>query len=163
LAHTKPVTTQVYIGLGSNMKEPLAQLKQAVAALRETPGISNITCSSVYQTEPMGPSDQPDYINAVVLCNTTLSAIELLDRTQLIENRAGRIKDRRWGPRSLDLDLLLYGQEMITSLRLCVPHTGIADRSFVLYPLAELTPSIVVQNLASRVYNQQYEKAIYCS
>lgn len=142
MALVDTLTTQVFIGLGSNMKEPLNQLKNAVAAIRSTPGLTKISFSSVYQTEPMGPADQPDYLNAVVQCETTLSANRLLDRMQLIENRAGRIKDRRWGPRSLDLDLLLYGQQIINTLRLTVPHTGIAERSFVLYPLAELAPSL---------------------
>ncbi len=134
--------TQVFIGLGSNMKEPLIQLKSAATALRDTHGLSNIVFSSVYQTEPMGPADQPDYFNAVAQCETTLSADHLLDQTQLIENRAGRIRDRRWGPRSLDLDLLLYGQQIINTFRLTVPHAGIAERSFVLYPLADLAPSL---------------------
>jgi len=141
---TKPQATLVYIGLGSNMQQPLAQLKDAVMALRNTPGLANIHCSPVYQTQPMGPTDQPDYINAVVQCHTTLSANQLLDRTQLIENRAGRIRDRRWGPRSLDLDLLLFGQETINTLRLMVPHPGIANRSFVLYPLADLAPTLSI-------------------
>ncbi len=144
MSSTDSITTQVFIGLGSNMKEPLAQLKGAVAALRSSPGIGNVVCSSVYQTTPMGPSDQPDYINAAVQFDTTLSPIQLLDRTQLIENRAGRIRDRRWGPRSLDLDLLLYGQQIINSLRLTVPHSGIAERSFVLYPLADLAPCLSI-------------------
>ncbi|MEE9336249.1 MAG: 2-amino-4-hydroxy-6-hydroxymethyldihydropteridine diphosphokinase [Granulosicoccaceae bacterium] len=142
MALTDTPSTQVFIGLGSNMNEPLVQLKGALAALRSTPGLTNISCSSVYQTTPMGPADQLDYINAVVQCDTTLSASRLLDRMQLIENRAGRVKDRQWGPRSLDLDLLLYGQQVINTLRLTVPHAGIAERSFVLYPLADLAPSL---------------------
>lgn len=138
------LTTQVFIGLGSNMKEPLNQLKNAAAALRGIAGLDNISFSPVYQTQPMGPADQPDYLNAVAQCETLLSASRLLDQMQLIENRAGRIRDRRWGPRSLDLDLLLYGQQIINTLRLTVPHTGIAERSFVLYPLADLAPSLEI-------------------
>ncbi len=133
-----------FIGLGSNLKDPLLQLRAAVQSLDKLTGVGTLDLSSVYQTEPMGPADQPDYLNAVARLSTQLSATRLLDHLQLIENRAGRIRDRRWGPRSLDLDLLLYGQETINSLRLTVPHRGIAERSFVLYPLAELEPGLLI-------------------
>ena len=135
-------TVQVFIGLGSNMRGPLDQLKIAVNALRDTPDIANVVCSAVYQTEPMGPADQPDYINAAMQCDTSMTALRLLDTLQLIENRAGRIRDRRWGPRSLDLDLLLFGQQQINTLRLTVPHPGIAERAFVLHPLRDLAPDL---------------------
>jgi 2-amino-4-hydroxy-6-hydroxymethyldihydropteridine diphosphokinase len=91
----------------------------------------------------MGPQNQPDYINAVVAIQTELTPIELLDCTQKIEREQGRVrKDERWGPRTLDLDIVLYGNEVIDSERLIVPHYGMKEREFVLYPLAEIAPSL---------------------
>jgi 2-amino-4-hydroxy-6-hydroxymethyldihydropteridine diphosphokinase len=91
----------------------------------------------------MGPQNQPDYINAVVAIKTELTPIELLDCTQKIELEQGRVrKDERWGPRTLDLDIVLYGNEVIDSERLTVPHYGMKEREFVLYPLAEIAPSL---------------------
>lgn len=91
----------------------------------------------------MGPQNQPDYINAVVSINTSLTPIELLNCTQAIEQEQGRVrKDERWGPRTLDLDIVLYGNEVINSERLIVPHYGMKEREFVLYPLAEIAPSL---------------------
>ena len=92
----------------------------------------------------MGPRDQPDYVNAVVLLRTALAADELLDALQAIERQHARVRDRHWGPRTLDLDLLLYGQAGIDGARLTVPHPGIAERNFVLYPLAEVDPALVI-------------------
>ncbi len=142
-------SVRVYIGLGSNMREPLEQLKSAVNALRNIPGITDVICSALYQTEPLGPADQPDYINAAVQFDTVMTPSNLLDTLQLLENRAGRIRDRRWGPRSLDLDILLYGQETINTLRLTVPHPGIASRAFVLHPLADLDPTLHIPGKGS--------------
>ncbi len=91
----------------------------------------------------MGPQNQPDYINAVVAIKTNLTPLELLDCTQAIEQEQGRVrKDERWGPRTLDLDIVLYGNEVINSERLIVPHYGMREREFVLYPLAEIAPSL---------------------
>ena len=94
----------------------------------------------------MGPQDQPDYINAVVKIQTRLTPIQLLDCTQAIELEQGRVrKDERWGPRTLDLDIILYGNEVIDSERLTIPHYGMKEREFVLYPLAEIAPSITLR------------------
>lgn len=139
----------VYIGLGSNLGEPITQVKSAIAALSDLECVSLIRSSSLYASPPMGPQDQPDYINAVVELTTTLSAHELLDQLQAVEQQQGRIRNRHWGERTLDLDLLVYGQDIVDDERLQVPHPGIALRSFVLYPLAEIAPEFLIPNLDS--------------
>lgn len=137
-----------YIGLGSNLDNPELQLKIALAALNEIPGVSLVQSSSFYRSKPLGPSDQPDFINAVVLLASDLTAMELLGRLQLIENRQGRDRDgQRWGPRTLDLDILLYGNEIINEAELTVPHPEIRHRNFVLMPLLELDPDIEIPGL----------------
>lgn len=141
------MTTQVYIGLGCNLGEREQTLVSACDALRACPENSALKCSSLYETDPMGPSDQPDFLNAVVGFTTSLTALELLDITQSIENQHGRVRDgERWGPRTLDLDVLLFGDQIINTPRLTVPHPGIAERSFVLVPLLELDPELVIPN-----------------
>lgn len=131
----------VFIGLGSNLDEPLSQLKRAIAFLQQAKEVELLNISSFYISSPMGPQDQPDYINAVVELNTDLSAENLLDFLQAIENQQGRVRSERWGARTLDLDILLYGCEAINTERLVVPHYGISERNFVLYPLADLVDS----------------------
>jgi len=128
-----------YIGLGSNLNTPLQQLILAVDALDKLPHCHHTLVSSFYCSKPMGPQDQPDYVNAVVKTETTLSPLALLDQLQAIENNQGRERiGEQWGPRTLDLDLLLYGEMRLADSRLTVPHYGLAKRNFVLYPLAEL-------------------------
>ncbi len=130
-----------YIGLGSNLADPLTQLQSARRAIARVPGVRETAFSSLYRSAPMGPSDQPDYFNAVMAINTTLTALDLLKVLQAIESSHGRVRTgERWGPRTLDLDLLLYGQEQIAVETLTVPHPGLTDREFVLYPLAEIAP-----------------------
>jgi len=129
---------KVFIGLGSNLNEPLAQLKKALAALKKMHDSHFIKVSHFYRSLPMGPQDQPDYINAVAELKTKLSAEQLLDALQTIENEQGRVRQQRWGARTLDLDILLYGNEVINTERLTVPHYGMKERNFVLYPLSEL-------------------------
>jgi 2-amino-4-hydroxy-6-hydroxymethyldihydropteridine diphosphokinase len=134
---------QVYIGLGSNLALPEKQIQAACKSLASIPKTALIKCSSLYQSQPMGPQDQPDYVNAVALIETDLSAASLLQHTQLIETQQGRIrKANKWGPRTLDLDMLLYGSQQINSEHLTVPHAGIKHREFVLYPLYEITPDL---------------------
>ena len=141
-AHT---FVRAYIGLGSNLGDPLAQLRSAVKALAQLPGSRLTAVSRFYRSSPMGPSDQPDYLNAVAMLDTRLGAEQLLDALQAIEQAQGRVRGpERWGPRTLDLDLLLYGAECIDSERLQVPHPGIAERGFVLYPLADIAPELVL-------------------
>lgn len=132
-----------YIAVGSNLADPVAQAKRAIEALTQLPNSVFLHASSLYSSTPMGPQDQPDYINAVVAIQTTLTPLELLDCTQAIENEQGRVrKDERWGPRTLDLDILLYGDNSIQSERLTIPHYGMKEREFVLYPLAEIAPNL---------------------
>ncbi len=133
------------IGLGSNLGEPERQLRRAVAALGALPDSRLLAVSSLYRNPPMGPADQPDYLNAVALLETALEPEPLLDALQAIEGAQGRVRDgTRWGPRTLDLDLLLYGDRRIDGRRLRVPHPGLAERAFVLRPLAEIAPGLVL-------------------
>ncbi|WP_114784943.1 2-amino-4-hydroxy-6-hydroxymethyldihydropteridine diphosphokinase [Vibrio tetraodonis] len=137
--------TTVYIAIGSNLSDPIARANNAIDALKELPESEFISSSLLYTSTPMGPQDQPDYINAVVKIQTRLTPIQLLDCTQVIELEQGRVrKDERWGPRTLDLDIILYGNEVIDSERLTIPHYGMKEREFVLYPLAEIAPNITL-------------------
>ncbi|WP_086981550.1 2-amino-4-hydroxy-6-hydroxymethyldihydropteridine diphosphokinase [Vibrio aphrogenes] len=132
-----------YIAIGSNLSDPVAQAQKAIEALRQHPHIKLVNCSSLYSSTPMGPQDQPDYINAVAEIQTHLTPLELLDSTQAIELEQGRVrKAERWGPRSLDLDILLYGDQVINHERLTVPHYGMKVREFVIYPLYEIAPHL---------------------
>ncbi|TKF20670.1 2-amino-4-hydroxy-6-hydroxymethyldihydropteridine diphosphokinase [Vibrio genomosp. F6] len=132
-----------YIAVGSNLTDPVSQANRAIDALRLLPKSELVKASMLYSSTPMGPQDQPDYINAVIEIQTELTPLELLDCTQAIELEQGRVrKDERWGPRTLDLDIILYGNEVIDSERLVVPHYGMKEREFVLYPLAEIAPSL---------------------
>ncbi|MFC5078647.1 2-amino-4-hydroxy-6-hydroxymethyldihydropteridinepyrophosphokinase [Vibrio thalassae] len=135
--------TTCFIAIGSNLSDPVAQAKEAIEALKHLPKSELTCCSSLYSSTPMGPQDQPDYINAVAQITTELTPLELLDCTQRIEQEQGRVrKDERWGPRTLDLDIILYGNEVIDSERLTIPHYGMNEREFVLYPLLEIAPNL---------------------
>ena len=134
-----------YIGLGSNLAEPAAQIKSARIAIASIAGVKELAFSSLYHSLPMGPQDQPDYVNAVMGVSTDLLPMDLLHCLQNIENDQGRVrKGERWGARTLDLDILLYGDQEIDLPDLTVPHKGLAERSFVLYPLFEIAPYILV-------------------
>jgi len=134
--------TKTYIGLGSNLGDSEQILREAVAKLR-TLGV--VAVSKLYQSPPMGPQDQPHYYNAVAQLNTHLEPLALLDELQRIENEAGRVRLRRWGERTLDLDLLLYAEKNIINERLTVPHIGILERDFVVIPLLDLDPTLQVR------------------
>ena len=137
--------TDVYIGIGSNLDDPLQHVKQALNELTQLADCRHIASSALYRTPPMGPADQPDYINAVSLLSTGLAPLDLLDQLQGIEQAHGRIRHgQRWGPRTLDLDILIYGEKIINDKRLCVPHPGLHERSFVLYPLQDINPDLVI-------------------
>jgi len=139
--------TTAYIGLGSNLSEPIAQVKNAIDEVKQLAQCQVTAISSLYLSKPMGPQDQNDYINAVIAIETSLSAIELLDVLQAIENSAGRVrKDNRWGARILDLDIILFGHEVINTERLTIPHYGMHEREFVLLPLAEIAPTLNLPN-----------------
>lgn len=134
---------RVYIGLGSNLAEPVSQLRGALTALGDLPHTRLAAVSSLYASDPLGPPDQPRYVNAVAALETKLSPLELLDALQAIELAQGRVrKDERWGPRTLDLDILLFGQRQIDEPRLQVPHYHMHARAFVLYPLAEIASDL---------------------
>ena len=136
-----------YIGLGSNLDHPREQVLRALDELDCIPESWLGASSSLYASPPMGPRDQPDYVNAVAQLHTGLSPLELLDALQSIEQEHNRVRGERWGARTLDLDLLLYGDEIIDQDRLVVPHPGIAQREFVLQPLAEIAPDLQLPGL----------------
>ena len=136
--------TLAYIALGSNLASPLEQVNAAVQALGEIPHSRIQAVSSFYRTPPLGPQDQPDYLNAAVVLNTALDAETLLDNTQRIELQQGRVrKAERWGPRTLDLDIMLFGHEVIHTERLTVPHYDMKNRGFMLWPLFEVAPDLI--------------------
>ncbi len=139
---TTPAVVTCYVGVGSNLNDPQKQCQQAFDKLAALPQTVLEKKSSLYQTDPMGPADQPRYINAVAQLSTELSALELLDGLQAIEDQQGRVRGRRWGERTLDLDILLFGDMNFQSTRLTVPHPGMSERSFVLIPLLEIAPKI---------------------
>ena len=133
----------VYIGLGSNLEQPVEQIKLAMTALKQLPDTEYIDDSGLFLSKPLlidatQPDDQADYYNAVVLLETTLEPLILLDHLQAIENNQGRVREYRWAPRTLDLDMLMYGQIQLQEARLTLPHPGVCQREFVLYPLRRL-------------------------
>lgn len=136
---------RAWLALGSNLDDPPAQLQRAVDALRRLPGTRVIACSPVYRNPALqlpGQSPQPDYCNAVVAVDTDLAPLPLLDALQAIETAQGRVRGQRWGARTLDLDLLLYGNEVIDHPRLQVPHPAMRERRFVLQPLVDIEPEL---------------------
>ncbi|AAN53947.1 2-amino-4-hydroxy-6-hydroxymethyldihydropteridine diphosphokinase [Shewanella oneidensis MR-1] len=136
--------TQVFVALGANLEDPKAQLDNALMALSSLAENQSLKVSPYYHSTPMGEVVQPDYINAVASFETKLTPLALLDALQHIENTQGRVRKERWGPRTLDLDLLLYGDAIIDEPRLKVPHYGMKERSFVLVPLAAIAPDLVL-------------------
>ncbi|WP_455385469.1 2-amino-4-hydroxy-6-hydroxymethyldihydropteridine diphosphokinase [Acidihalobacter prosperus] len=140
---------QAYVGLGSNLEQPEEQLLRALEELSRLPGTRLSASSGLYRNPPMGPVPQPDYVNAVAALETGLSPLELLDGLQAIEQAHGRVRIERWGPRTLDLDLLLYAERVIDEPRLQVPHPGLHERPFVLYPLAEIAPGLIIPGRGS--------------
>lgn len=133
-----------YIGLGANLNDPQQQLELALLALAQLPNSRLLRVSSMYGSKPLGPQDQPDYHNAVAEITTSLSPLELLDALQAQEQQQGRIKRRHWGERCIDLDILLYGNDIIQHPRLNIPHLELKKRSFVVVPLHELIPTLTL-------------------
>ena len=134
-----------YIGLGSNLGDSVQILREAVAKLAQ---LGTVEVSRLYQSPPMGPQDQPHYFNAVARLTTALEPLALLDELQRFEQESGRVRLRHWGERTLDLDLLLYNQQQIQHPRLTVPHVGVMERDFVLLPLLDLDPELVIAEQA---------------
>ncbi|QCF24915.1 2-amino-4-hydroxy-6-hydroxymethyldihydropteridine diphosphokinase [Hydrocarboniclastica marina] len=133
-------SSRVFVGVGSNLDSPLQQVLSGLEALSQLPQCRLLAASSLYRSVALGPANQPDYINAVALMETRLKPAELLEALQMIENGHGRVRQERWGPRTLDLDILLVDAQIIDLPVLQVPHPEIANRSFVLEPLYELWP-----------------------
>lgn len=137
--------TRVFIAIGSNLKDPIKQVETAVLHLENLPRSSFLCVSSLYRSKPLGPSDQPDYINAVACIETALSPRELLNQLQAIETLQGRRrKGTRWGPRVIDLDIVLYGTRKVAEEDLIIPHPGLYERDFVLIPLAEIASDLIL-------------------
>jgi 2-amino-4-hydroxy-6-hydroxymethyldihydropteridine diphosphokinase len=155
-----------YIGIGSNLDNPEAQVKRALDDLKGLPCTRLVAVSGLYRTPPMGPQDQPDYVNAVAGLLTRQSPEKLLLSLQNLENSLGRVRTKgdRWGPRVIDLDLLVYGTVQQTLPGLSLPHPGILERNFVLLPLREIAPSLivpgqgVVRTLANRLGNEEIRR-----
>lgn len=143
-----------FIGLGSNLNDPLAQVTQAIKSLSQLPNSRFINHSCWYRSSPVGPGDQDDYINGVAQLETSLNPAELLSALQAIEAQQQRVRREHWGPRTLDLDILLIDQETIDTPNLTVPHKELFKRNFVLQPLADIAPTLVFpdgSSLASRL------------
>ena len=138
-----------YIGLGSNLKDPKLQIETALNALNGQDGILVTKISSFYESKPLLDMPGPNYINAVCKVDTSLSAINLLDICQQIEDNQKRIREVKWGSRTIDLDILLYDQQVISSNRLSIPHPEMIDRAFVMVPLYEIDKEINVPLLGS--------------
>jgi len=136
---------QVYVGLGSNLADPRAQVERALRALAALPHTRLVQRSRLYRSVPWGRADQAEFVNAVVALQTELTPRELLEALLAIERAAGRARDAtRWGPRVLDLDILVFGDRLIDEPGLHVPHPHLRERAFVLLPLAEMAPDLIV-------------------
>jgi len=133
-----------YLGLGSNIGDRGANLAEALQHLGQVPAVEIVETSSVYETVPVGPRDQPDFLNQVVQADVTCTPRQLLELAQGIEQQMGRVRRRRWGERIIDIDILLYGDETIDQHDLHIPHPQMLARQFVLVPLAEITPHLVL-------------------
>jgi len=155
-----------YIGLGSNLQNPQQQLNAAKIAIEQIPHIKITKCSSVYQSEAitLDGVSQPDYLNAVIQIETSLTPEDLLDELQSIEKLQGRVREKRWGERTIDLDILLFGDQQIKTDRLTIPHSEMKNRNFVLYPLSQIAPELKLsgnkelKNLLAAVSDQCLSK-----
>jgi 2-amino-4-hydroxy-6-hydroxymethyldihydropteridine diphosphokinase len=134
---------KAFVGLGSNLGDREAQIRMALDELAKLPGTRVVRASSLYDSEPAGEVEQPNFLNAVAQIDTELTARQLLWNLLLIERRLGRVRSARWGPRSIDLDLLMFGELVVEEPDLQVPHPALASRSFVLVPLVEIDPLLV--------------------
>jgi 2-amino-4-hydroxy-6-hydroxymethyldihydropteridine diphosphokinase len=136
-----------YVGIGSNLDDPRARVEAALRELATLPATQVLAHSSLYRTPPMGPADQPDYINAVAALATGLAPLALLDALQGLEHRHGRVRTQRWGARTLDLDILLFDTLIIDEPRLTLPHPGLTQRAFVVVPLAEIALDLEIPGI----------------
>jgi len=136
-----------FVGLGSNLDNPVQQIRRALSQLEILPGTSVVAISSLYRSAPFGDVEQSDFVNAVAHLQTRLDAESLLQQLLGIESAQGRVRGERWGPRIIDLDLLVHGDTISDSHELKLPHPGIAERNFVLLPLQEIAPETVLPGL----------------
>ncbi|GAB2990757.1 2-amino-4-hydroxy-6-hydroxymethyldihydropteridine diphosphokinase [Psychrosphaera aestuarii] len=135
----------VYIGLGANLNNPYDTIRSAITALSTLADCEFVGQSKIYASKPMGPADQPDYVNAVVALKTSLSAHDIFSLTCQLEQAHGRTRNgEHWGPRTLDLDILLYGDNLINDDQLTVPHYGLKEREFVVFPMLDIDPLLVL-------------------
>ena len=139
-----PVWRPAYVAIGSNLNQPRVQVNGAFARLAALPATHSLVRSRLYRTRPMGPQDQPDFVNAAAGFLTLLNARDLLDALLGIEQAMGRNRQERWGPRVIDLDLITMAGEIIDEPGLTVPHPGVSSRNFVLYPLADIAPTLAI-------------------
>jgi 2-amino-4-hydroxy-6-hydroxymethyldihydropteridine diphosphokinase len=144
LASAPAASVTAYVALGGNLGDRAAHLAAAVAALACLPGTRLTAVSATYETAPVGPAGQQNYFNAVAALVTSLSPLALLDHLLAIEQAQGRVRRERWGPRTLDLDLLLHGGTVLDDPRLTLPHPRMLERAFVLAPLADLAPGLIL-------------------
>ena len=133
-----------FIGLGSNLQNPQRQIEKAIDSLTKAKDVEFISCSSLYISKPLLNMPYPDYLNSVCKIKTKLSAIDLLDLCQSIENKQHRVREIHWGPRTIDLDILLFGDEVYNNDRLKIPHPEMVNRCFVLLPLYEIAPKLQI-------------------
>jgi 2-amino-4-hydroxy-6-hydroxymethyldihydropteridine diphosphokinase len=138
------VETTAFVGIGSNLGDREANLRAAVELLSAEEGIEVVAASEIRETEPVGPVEQGPFLNGALQLRTSLEPRELLQRLRSVENRIGRVRDKRWGPRTIDLDLLLYGNESIDEPGLTIPHPRLHERRFALEPLADLDPGLEI-------------------
>lgn len=141
------IWTPAYVGIGSNLQDPARQVLAAVAALGRLPAARLIAASSLYGAKPFGPVAQPDYCNAAVALLTTLPVRDFFAQLRALEQQQGRERRERWGPRIIDLDLLCFGSLRLSEPELTLPHPGIVQRNFVLYPLGEIAPHLLLPGL----------------
>lgn len=157
----------VYVGLGSNLNDPQSQVRQAILQLKNLAQSHFVCASSLYSTPPWGVKEQPPFVNAVVEIKTQLAPHDLLDALLAIERAMGRVRDQRYGPRIIDCDILLYGQQELKSERLSVPHPYLTERSFVVVPLYEIAPKLVLPSglrlceLVKHFANEKIEKLTF--
>ncbi len=140
---------RIFLGLGSNLDDSVAQITTAFEHLRSHAELDDLVLSPLYASPPMGPQDQPDFVNAALQLNTSISPEALLKTCKSIENIMGRQPAAHWGPRLIDIDILLYGDQIMETENLNIPHSGMRDRSFVLYPLADLDKALEVPGMGT--------------
>jgi 2-amino-4-hydroxy-6-hydroxymethyldihydropteridine diphosphokinase len=144
---TPATSVTAYVALGSNLGDRAAHLAAALAALADLPGTHLLSVSATYETAPVGPAGQQNYFNAVAALATSLAPLALLDHLLAIEQAQGRVRRERWGPRTLDLDLLIHGSTALDDPRLTLPHPRMLERAFVLVPLADVAPNLILAGL----------------